>query len=64
MELTLSIIVPYITLKNEYVTKLNLEGLMGLTEWEILEDTIYYDRIKPEILKIKFSSYMGYNATL
>jgi hypothetical protein len=44
--------------KNEYVTKLNPEGLMELTEWEIIEDILHYDCIIPEILKIKFSSYM------
>ena len=50
--------------KNEYVTKLNPKGLMGLTTWEILEDTLYYDDcIMLEILEIEFSSlydHMGY----
>ena len=58
-----STIVPGITLKNEYVAIINFEGLMGLTEWENLEDILYYDCIMLEILKIEFLSlysHMGY----
>ena len=52
----LDTIVPGITLKNEYVAIINFKGLIGLTEWEILQDILYYDCIMLEILKIKFSS--------
>ena len=59
----LGTIVLGITLKNEYVAIIKFEGLMRLTEWEILEDILYYDCIMLEILKIEFSSlydHMGY----
>jgi hypothetical protein len=36
------------------MTKLNPEGLIGLAEWEILDDILHYDCIK----QIEFSSYM------
>ena len=54
--------------KNEYLTKLNSKGLMGLTAWEILEDILYYDDcIMLEILEIEFSSlydHIDINATI
>ena len=56
-------IVPDITLMNEYVAIINFKGLIGLTEWEILEDILYYDCIMLEILKIEFSNlydHIGY----
>ena len=58
-----STIVPGITLKNEYVAIINFKGLIGLTEWEILEDILYYDCKMLEILKIEFSNlydHIGY----
>jgi hypothetical protein len=67
VEWTLSIIVPYITLKEWVCDQAKSKDLMGLIEWEILEDILYYDCIMPEILKIEFFKlydHMGYNAAL